>query len=292
MQFLSYLQLAHSISRRDFTQMLRDEVMRVNDIKVTTYQHEVKVWDHIYTRTDTGDVIELTIEELPKIKPVLVLFHKPKGVVVSKDDPHNKTIYSILPESRKDDFYYIWRLDKDSTGLLLLSNDPGLVDKYENPAHNVHKIYELLIDKPLRTSHQIKMRKWVWVTQKWDTVTDRIAEDEAAESELLWCETVRYINKDGIYKIVITLKEWKKRHIRRLFRALWYKVMELRRLKVGNRALWNIKKGKWRIVKETKRKKSKTTGIKKKMKLLNKNPKKKKSKKKGAHTNRDKRMKE
>lgn len=299
MQFLSYLQLAHSLSRRDFTQMLRDEVMKVNDEPVKTYQHPVKIWDHIYTVLPSGVTLDLVIEELPKIKPVLVLFHKPKWVVVSKDDPHNKTIYELLPDSWKDDFYYIWRLDKDSTWLLMLTNDPSLVDKYENPRNNVHKVYELIIDKPLRTAHQIKMRKWVRVTQKWETVTDRVDQEEAEEAELLSCESVHYQNKNDIYKVSITLSEGKKRHIRRLFRALWYKVVELRRLKVGLRWLWTIKKWERRIVKEVKRTKSKSkpknlSGIKKKKlkhKLLDKNPKKKKKKNRGAHTNREKRIK-
>ncbi len=84
---------------------------------------------------------------------MIVLFNKPKGYAVSKEDKHNKTIYELLPASRKKDFYYIGRLDKDSHGLLLLTNDPALVDYYEKPENDIHKIYEVQIDKPIKSNH-------------------------------------------------------------------------------------------------------------------------------------------
>lgn len=90
---------------------------------------------------------------------MIVLFNKPKGYTVAKEDKHNKTIYELLPASWQKDFYYIGRLDKDSHGLLLLTNDPTLVDYYEKPENNIHKIYEVQIDKPIKTQHVQKAKK-------------------------------------------------------------------------------------------------------------------------------------
>jgi len=96
---------------------------------------------------------------------MIVLFNKPKGFTVSKEDKHNKTIYELLPKSWQKDFYYIGRLDKDSHGLLLLTNDPALVDYYEKPENKIYKVYEVQIDKPLKTNHIQKMKKGALVDE-------------------------------------------------------------------------------------------------------------------------------
>ena len=67
------------------------------------------------------------------------MFYKPKGFVVSNSDQHNKTIYEMLPDRYQKGYYYIGRLDKDSHGLLLLTNEPVLVNYYENPKSKIEK---------------------------------------------------------------------------------------------------------------------------------------------------------
>lgn len=96
---------------------------------------------------------------------MIVLFNKPKGYAVSKADKHNKTIYDLLPASWQKDFYYIGRLDKESHGLLLLTNDPALVDYYEKPENNVYKFYEVQIDKPFKSQHIQKVKKGILVDE-------------------------------------------------------------------------------------------------------------------------------
>ena len=89
----------------------------------------------------------LNIPKLSRIKQTshIIPRYKPKGYVVSKSDPHNATIYELL-DQQYHDRYYIGRLDKDSHGLILLTNDPTLVDQYEHPSHGHIKIYRVQID--------------------------------------------------------------------------------------------------------------------------------------------------
>lgn len=73
-------------------------------------------------------------------KSEIVLFHKPEGYVCSKQDKHNRTIYRLLGAQYKN-YYYIGRLDKDSRGLVMLTNDPKVVHQYEHPKHKIPKEY-------------------------------------------------------------------------------------------------------------------------------------------------------
>lgn len=217
--------------------MLLENVIYVNNTLIDSYQAEVFEGDELKILLDDKHnkpfVEKVNIFFHP---PRLVLFHKPKGYVVSKDDPHNKTIYELLPDSRHDDFYYIWRLDKQSTWLLLLTNEPRLVDHYENPEHDINKVYKVRIDRPLRTKDVKKAKKGVRLTRDWKLP------EEWEDAELLSCASIRY-ERDEYWKfwLIIVLKEWKNQHIRRLLWHLGYKIFELTRIKVWKRKLANIK---------------------------------------------------
>jgi len=182
-------------------------------------------------------------------KPVIVTFHKPVWYVVSKEDKFNKTIYDILPPSWRKDFYYIWRLDKNSDGLLLLTNVPELVNEIEHPSKNILKIYEVQIDKSFRTQHREKFKKWVWVTADGELIRDiKSGKYKLVEKDFLQVYDISY-KKDQKWKHVlrIVLTYWKKRHIRRILKAFWYKVLKLTRIKHGKYELGRLKPGQWRI---------------------------------------------
>jgi len=159
MKLLTYLQKTQNISRRDFAQMIEEGALYINTTKITGFHDELQIGDTLQIVLPDAQVREETIETFPTTHPKIILFHKPRGYVVSKDDPHNKTIYEILPERRRQEYRYIGRLDKDSTGLLLLTNDPQLVNYYESPQSDIHKVYEVQIDKPLRSKDKLKLKK-------------------------------------------------------------------------------------------------------------------------------------
>jgi len=182
-------------------------------------------------------------------KPVIVAFHKPRGYVVSKSDKFNKTIFDILPKSWKEDFYYIWRLDKDSDGLLLLTNVPSLVNEIEHPSKGILKIYEVEIDKPFKTYLREKFKKGVWVTEDGQLVKDLKSEKwKNIPKDLLKVYDIHYQqDKKWKHLLRIVLEYWKKRHIRRLLKAFGYKVKRLTRIKHWKYELGRLKPGQYRI---------------------------------------------
>ncbi len=237
MKLLTYLQKTRGITRREFEQMLRQQVILINDQPVKSFWFEIKDWDNMKILLPDGEVYEEIINTSGKFKPVVVLFNKPKGYVVSKSDKYNKTIFDLLPKSWKKDMYYIWRLDKNSRGLLLLTNIPELVDRFENPKNKVFKIYEVKLNKPIKTNDLEKLKKGITYHDK----------DKKEIIQLKFYD-VHPISKDPKY-IKVLLTEGKKRHIRRALEELGYKVKDLKRTKMGKYELGDIKEWEYQILK-------------------------------------------
>lgn len=237
MKLLTYLQKTRGITRREFEQMLRQQVILINDEPVKSFWFEIKDWDNMKILLPDGEIYEEIISTHWKFKPVVVLFNKPKWYVVSKSDKYNKTIFELLPKSWKKDMYYIGRLDKNSRWLLLLTNIPELVDRFENPKNKVFKIYEVKLNKPIKTGDLEKLKKGITYHDK----------DKKEVIQLKFYD-VHPIKNDPKY-IKVLLTEGKKRHIRRALEELDYKVKDLKRTKMGKYELGDIKEGKYQILK-------------------------------------------
>ena len=186
--------------------------------KVESYSYEVQWWENL-------EIKWLNIKQKIKISTWIniVLFNKPIWYVCSKDDKHNKTIYEILPREFQN-YFYIWRLDKDSRGLLVLTNNSEIVNKYQHPSNGVEKEYKVQIDREFSIKDYKKMKKWI--VDEWELLTVKMA---------------KYYQEKNKYFVKIILIEWKKRHIRRILNNLWYKVIDLVRVREWQFELWNLR---------------------------------------------------
>ena len=225
MRLTTYIQTHHHISRRNFVSFIDDGAVSLNGKKVESYKQEITPGDTIEIVAPNFKLKD-TVKEEKKISKI-ILFNKPKGYVASKSDPHNDTIYDILPPEFKN-YYYIWRLDKDSHWLLLLTDDPGLVNDYEHPKNGIEKEYDIQLDNDLspKDRHQ---------------AIQGVKEGEDILKALKIIQIKRYYFR-------VLLNEGKKRHIRRLFQALWYHVLDLQRIREGKFRLWDLKLWKRKIV--------------------------------------------
>lgn len=107
---------------------------------ITEMGHKVK-------RTDD---VRYEGKKLKAEKPVYILLNKPKGFITTTDDPQDrKTVMSIVANAGPERIYPVGRLDRNTTGLLLLTNDGDLADKLTHPSYNVKKIYRVELDKPI-----------------------------------------------------------------------------------------------------------------------------------------------
>lgn len=148
--------------------------------------------------------VSLTVIETPK----LIAFYKPVGYVCSHSDPHNKTIYDLLPVELQH-YHYMGRLDKDSTGLVLLTNQQSLVHERTHPSHEVEKHYDVILHKPFLSSD---------VAICLEGIND--------DGDILRAKSLQCHGK----KVHIVLSEGKNRHIRRMMSALHYHVESLIRV--------------------------------------------------------------
>ena len=212
MQIIPFLQSLKWLSRRKIVSVIQNGQIFLNNEKIESFKSELSNWDILTIINEEWDKENITVSEStesPKWK--LILFNKPKWYVVSKSDPHNNTIYELLPEEFKN-WYYIWRLDKDSRGLVLLTDTPALVHQFEHPKFQIEKEYLIQLTTPFHEWDRQKVKSWII--------------DEWEQLKFL---DIQPTNNPLTYKVI--LNEWKKRHIRRVIKHLWYNLIDLQRIK-------------------------------------------------------------
>jgi 23S rRNA pseudouridine2605 synthase len=156
--------------------------------------------------------------------------HKPRGYVVSRQGQGSDTIYDLLPPHYRY-LNPVGRLDKDSSGLLLLTNDGKLAQTLTHPSHQKRKLYEVELNKPLEPLHR-------------QMISDHGIQLEDGVSRLL---LERRQDGDDT-RWLVTMHEGRNRQIRRTFAALGYTVLTLHRTTFGDFALENLGPGKIRRV--------------------------------------------
>lgn len=215
-----YIQLSGLCSRRKAEDLIAKHKVKVNG-------KTVKLGDKCLP-TDEIEVEGRKIKFKSDSKIYIVL-NKPKGYVCSKDDPHNKeTIYDLVPKNRS--LFSIGRLDKDTTGLIILTNDGKFSQNVIHPSKKIEKTYELDLDKKLSEDDKLAIENGLILDGQ----------------RLSKCKIKHF--KENRYQIKIF--EGKKRQIRRVFEMKNYKVTKLNRVAIGNLKLssFNIKVGNYKIV--------------------------------------------
>lgn len=173
---------------------------------------------------------------LPKKKiSTVIALYKPRGYLCTHRDPHHgdqETIYALLPLHKQRKLICCGRLDKDSEGLVLLTDDGALAAALLHPSRRVEKIYHVTIDKPLEENHQRVLRGGVDDGGEWLTL-----------------HSLRVL-PDSRRHLAIVLHAGKKRHIRRMLGALGYEVRRLVRYRIGSFELGALQPGRHRRLTE------------------------------------------
>lgn len=155
-----------------------------------------------------------------------ILLNKPAGYVCSRDGQGSRTIYELLPEDLQD-LKSVGRLDKDSSGLLLMTNDGGLANRLTHPSYTKEKVYEVELDKPLSVEDETKAGQGVEL----DDGTSKLGLSNITGKSL-----------------VVTMSEGRNRQIRRTFEALGYRVARLHRVRFGPYHLDKLASKEWKQV--------------------------------------------
>ena len=244
MKLLSYLQIAHKLARRKAVQLIQSGKVLLNGTEPENYQTELKLGDKLSLDLAEGKQ-EITLETFPVIDSQLILYHKPIGIVVSNDDPHNTTIYDRLPPGMRE-YQYIGRLDKDSSGLLLLANDKKLVHELWHPSAGLVKTYLVRIDTLLDEEQVAQCVAGMIVDEQGKVAIS--GESPQMGQDFLKFESVEQEQRKWYVSLVIKLVEGHKRHIRRLLKACGKKVFTLHRIAFGKYKLSDLKEGEWKVM--------------------------------------------
>ena len=173
----------------------------------------------------TNNIVTLDNRAItPSVNSITIMLNKPRGYVVSRDGQGSKTIYDILPPEYQQ-LNPVGRLDKDSSGLLLLTNDGELANELTHPKYQKTKIYEVVLDKPLQPLHQ-------------QMISDLGIQLEDGLSQFLVTRLER-----GSTEYQVTMHEGRNRQIRRTFAALGYTVTHLHRTQFGSYTIDQLKEG-------------------------------------------------
>lgn len=164
---------------------------------------------------------------------IYIALNKPKGYVTSCRQADNKTVLDLLDISER--VYPVGRLDKDSTGLLILTNDGDLHQQLSHPSFDHEKEYEVTLSKPLPEGARLKMEKGL---------------------PLMGTKTrPAKIKKISSRRLHIVLKEGKNRQVRRMVRKVGGHITNLKRIRVSNIKLGRLAEGKWRYLTEKEKEK-------------------------------------
>ena len=164
---------------------------------------------------------------------LILMLYKPSGLICSRDEP-GSLVYEILPErfnSRNPKLVCVGRLDKDSSGLLLFTDDGDLVHKFTSPKHAIKKVYEVTLRDPLKGNEEEVFSSGTLMLRSEETPL-MPAEMEIVDSK----------------KVILTITEGRYHQIRRMFAALENEVLELKRIKIGTLTLDGLEEGEWRVV--------------------------------------------
>lgn len=209
MRLVRYMQQGRGLSRRKITAWIQEGLVFLNQVPVLSFATELEVGDIL---DFPGENSHIVVDMLQDSR--ILLFHKPIGFTSSKSDPHNKTIYDVLPEKYAT-WWYIGRLDKDSRGLILLTNNTRLVHAWSHPSFRVIKEYAVVLDR---------------LVSDYDITS--CLQGIRYEGDVYAAEKVEKV-ADG-KKVIVSLYAGKNRHIRKMFAALGYEVLDLCRVREGD----------------------------------------------------------
>jgi len=219
--------IAHSgvCSRRDAAEIIKSGKVKVNGELITEPGHKV---------TATDEVKVGGKKVYPAQNLVYILLNKPKDYITTTEDPQNrKTVLDLIKQVTPERIYPVGRLDRNTSGVLLLTNDGELAQKLTHPSNEIKKVYAVTLDKPLEKKDFEAILKGV-------TLDDGIAK----------VDVLAYTDAQDKTQIGVELHSGRNRIVRRIFEHFGYDVKGLDRVVFAGLTKKNVPRGKWRFLTE------------------------------------------
>ena len=219
-----YLANAGVCSRREADEFIQSGVVTVNGVVATELGMKVKRSDEVKFQDQP-----VTLE-----KKVYVLLNKPKDYVTTSDDPQQrKTVMDLVKDACPERIYPVGRLDRNTTGVLLLTNDGDLASKLTHPKFLKKKVYHVFLDKNVSEED-----------------LQKIAEGIELEDGEVHADAIEYADDRDKSQVGIEIHSGRNRIVRRIFEKLGYRVVKLDRAQFAGLTKKNLRRGDWRFLTE------------------------------------------
>ena len=219
-----YLANAGVCSRREADDFIQAGVVTVNGQVVT----------ELGTKVLRGDEVKFHDQPVTLEKKVYVLLNKPKDYVTTSDDPQQrKTVMDLVKDACPERIYPVGRLDRNTTGVLLLTNDGEIASKLTHPKFLKKKVYHVYLDKNV-TMHDMQ----------------QIASGIELEDGEIHADAIEYADDHDKSQVGIEIHSGKNRIVRRIFESLGYRVTKLDRVQFAGLTKKNLRRGDWRFLTE------------------------------------------
>ena len=219
-----YLANAGVCSRREADEFIEAGLVKVNG----------EVISELGTKITRADEVMFNNQVVSLESKVYVLLNKPKGFVTTTDDPENrKTVMDLVKAACTERIYPVGRLDRGTTGVLLLTNDGDLASKLTHPKYEKRKIYQVWLDKPVAMEHM-----------------QMIADGMELEDGEIHADAISYVTEEDLSQVGIEIHSGRNRIVRRIFESLGYRVIKLDRVYFAGLTKKSLSRGKWRYLSE------------------------------------------
>jgi 23S rRNA pseudouridine2605 synthase len=207
-------------SRREADTYIEHGSVEINGKLVTEMGYKVQ----------PGDVVRFDGTSISPEQKKYILLNKPKNYITTMDDDRGrKTVMELIANASKERIYPVGRLDRNTTGLLLFTNDGDLAKKLTHPKHNVRKLYHASLDRKLELKDLDKLRGEVII-----------------EGRKVFIDAISYVNGEPKSEIGIEIHSGRNRIVRKIFEHVGYKVNKLDRFVFAELTKKNLPRGRWR----------------------------------------------
>ena len=219
--------IAHSgiCSRRDAAELVKQGKVSVNGKLITEPG----------TKVSPKDIVKVNDKPITISRNfVYILLNKPKDYITTTDDPHGrKTVLDLIRQATRERVYPVGRLDRNTSGVLLLTNDGELAQKLAHPKHEIKKVYHVTLDKPLTKND-----------------FEKIAGGVELEDGFTRVDAIAYADAKDKTQIGLEIHSGKNRIVRRIFESLGYDIKSLDRVMYAGLTKKNVQRGNWRLLSE------------------------------------------
>lgn len=217
-----YIASSGICSRRDADELISRGVVEVNGVKATEMGIQV----------NPGDVVKVNGKTIRNERKVYILLNKPKDTLTTTDDPEGRrTVLDLVQNATSERIFPVGRLDRNTTGVLLLTNDGDLASKLTHPKYKVKKIYEV------RTAQNVT-----------EEMMDKMLQGIELEDGPMKLDSIMYIDPMSKKDVTVEIHSGKNRIVRRMFEQLGLEIVKLDRVYFAGLTKKTLARGKWRFM--------------------------------------------